>query len=100
MTAPSAPPAAAQPPSVYERLLRLRHLRLRPWQREALTWGVLVLATLLAMTGLVSPWVILLLPLLVSAAVKLHDLATPRLEAAAHALTPLELPGTTEPPVG
>jgi hypothetical protein len=99
MTAISAPPAAAQPPNVYERLLRLQHLRLRPWQREALTWGVLVLGTLLAMTGLVSPWVILLLPLLVSAAVKLHDLATPHLGAAAHALTRTELPTTTEPPV-
>jgi hypothetical protein len=85
-------------PSPYERLLRLRFLRFRPWQRESLTWGVVVVATLLALTGLVSPWAIVLLPVLVAAAVKLHDLATPRLGTAERALTPT--PGTTEPPVG
>jgi hypothetical protein len=84
-------------PSPYERLLRLRFLRFRPWQRESLTWGTLVLATLLALTGLVSPWAILLLPVLVAGVIKLHDLATPRLEAAERALTPN--PGTTKPPI-
>lgn len=90
-------PAELRPPSTYERLLRLRHLRFPAWQREGLTWGVLVLATLLAMTGLVSPWAILLLPLLVSAAVKLHDIATPHIDNAAHAAAGFR--DTKEPPV-
>ncbi len=93
-------------PSPYERLLRLRFLRFRAWQRESLTWGMLVVATLLALTGLVTPWVIPLLPVLVAAGVKLHDLATPRLEAAERALsgTPMSptgtpAQGTTKPPI-
>ena len=50
--------------STYERVLRLKHLRLRGWQREALTWGMVVLSVLLALTGLIEPWGILVLPVL------------------------------------
>ena len=53
--------------STYERVLRLKHLRLRGWQREALTWGTVVFAVLLALTGRVSPWGIVVLPLVAAA---------------------------------
>lgn len=69
--------------STYERVLRLKHMRLRGWQREALTWGLAVLSVLLTLTGLVSPWAILVLPLVMAAVLKAHDLLTGRLAAGA-----------------
>ena len=58
----------------YERALRLRHLRLRPWQRIALADGSVVLALVLVLADLVSLWALLLLPLAVAGFVKAHDL--------------------------
>lgn len=65
--------------SGYDRALRLKHLRLRGWQRETFSWGAFVLAVLLSLTGRVSPWGILLIPLAVAGLVKLHDLLVGRL---------------------
>ena len=47
---------------LYDRVLRLRNVQLSGWQRECLTWGSFLLAVLLALTGLVSPWGIVVLP--------------------------------------
>jgi hypothetical protein len=67
----------------YSRALRLRHLRLAGWHRELLGWGMVVLGALLALTGLLSPWGILVLPLLMAAVIKVHDALTGRLASAA-----------------
>jgi hypothetical protein len=81
--------------TTYARLLRLRHLALSGGQGEVLSWGVGVAAVLLALTGLVSPWGILLLPLAVAAVVKSHDSLTEWLPGAATVLAP----NSSEPPV-
>lgn len=65
--------------SRYERVLRLQHLRLTGWQREGLTWGLGVLAVLLALSGLVSPWGVVVLPVLAAVVLKGHDLLAGRL---------------------
>ena len=59
---------------VYARALRLRHVRLRTWQRVLLGDGSLLLAVLLVLADLVSAWALLVLPLAVAAVVKAHDL--------------------------
>ena len=69
--------------STYERVLRLKHLRLRGWQREALTWGMVVLSVLLALTGLINAWGILVLPVLAALVLKAHDLLSVRLAGGA-----------------
>ena len=69
--------------STYERVLRLKHLRLRGWQREALTWGMVVLSVLLALTGLVEAWGVLVLPVLAALVLKAHDLLSARLSSGA-----------------
>ncbi len=58
---------------LYPRLLRLRHLRLRAWQRGVLGEGTLALAVLLVLADLASAWALLVLPVLVAAVVKAHD---------------------------
>jgi hypothetical protein len=78
--------------SAYERVLRLKHIRLRGWQREALTWGTVVVAVLLALTGIVTPWGIVVLPLVAAGLLKAHDLLSVRLAAG------LPLPGTSGGP--
>lgn len=59
--------------SVYERVLHLRHLRLRTWQRLLLAEGSAVLGVLLAMAEVASAWVVLVLPGAVALMVLLHD---------------------------
>ena len=58
---------------LYARLLRLRHLRLRAWQRAVLGEGALALAVLLVLADLASAWTLLVLPALVALLVKAHD---------------------------
>ena len=58
---------------LYTRLLRLRHLRLGAWQRAVLGEGTLALAALLVLADLVSAWALLVLPVVVAAVVKAHD---------------------------
>ena len=62
---------ARQP--LHARLLRLRHLRMRAWQRAVLLDGSFVLAALLVLADLVSAWALLVLPAVVAAVVKAHD---------------------------
>ena len=75
--------------SGYERLLRLRHLRLTSWQRVLLAdVPLLVVGPLLALTGLAGPEVVVALPLAVAAVVVLHDrVAGLLLEAPGHGRT-------------
>ena len=65
--------AATERRPFYVRLLRLRHLRLRAWQRAVLGEGALVLAVLLVLADLASAWALLVLPVVVAAVVKAHD---------------------------
>ncbi len=65
--------AAAERRPFYVRLLRLRHLRLQAWQRAVLGEGALVLAVLLVLADLASAWALLVLPVVVAAVVKAHD---------------------------
>lgn len=60
-------------PPLHARLLRLHSLRLRPWQRAVLLDGSVVLAVLLVLADLVSAWALVVLPVLVAALVKAHD---------------------------
>ena len=64
---------APQRRQAYPRLLRLRHVRLRAWQRAVLGEGSLVLAVLLVLADLASAWALLVLPVLVAVLVKAHD---------------------------
>ena len=66
---------------LYPRLLRLRHLRLRGWQRLLLGDGAFVLGVLLVLADLATAWTVLVLPLAVAVVVKLHDLAAGLLAA-------------------
>ncbi len=59
---------------LYARVLHLRRIRLRTWQRVLLSDGSLLLAVLLVLADLVSAWTLLVLPLAVAAVVKAHDL--------------------------
>ena len=87
MTASADAPAERRP--FYPRLLGLRRLRLRAWQRAVLGEGSLVLAALLVLADLASAWALLVLPVLVAALVKAHDLVAGRLRT----------PGTPTAPV-
>lgn len=64
---------APQRRPLYARLLRLRSLRLRAWQRVVLGEGSLVLAVLLVLADLASAWALAVLPVLVAVLVKAHD---------------------------
>jgi hypothetical protein len=59
--------------ALYPRLLGLRHLRLRAWQRGLFAEGTLVVAVLLVLADLVSAWTLVVLPLAVALLVKAHD---------------------------
>ena len=71
----SAAGAGAPHRPLYARVLRLRALRLRGWQRVLVSDGSLVLAVLLVLADLATAWTLLVLPLAVAAVVKLHDVA-------------------------
>ncbi|WP_157930599.1 hypothetical protein [Glycomyces xiaoerkulensis] len=58
----------------YARVLRIRHLRLSNAWCVVLFEGSIVLGVLMALTELVSWWVVPVLPLAVAAMVKLNDL--------------------------
>jgi hypothetical protein len=60
-------------PPFYARVLRLRHIRPGVVSCFIFLEGALVLSGLLALTDLVSPWVVLVLPAAVAAAVKIND---------------------------
>ena len=86
MTAQTARPGSSAAPAVehrveparrplYPRLLRLRRLRLRGWQRVLLSDGSLLLSVLLVLADLATAWTLLVLPFAVAAVVKLHDVA-------------------------
>ena len=59
--------------TLYVRLLRLQHIRPRPWQRALLSDGSFVLGILLVLADLASAWTPLVLPVAVAAVVKAHD---------------------------
>ena len=59
---------------LYERALRLRHVRVSSWQRALLADGAVVLALLLVLADLASAWLLIALPLSIAAVVKAHDL--------------------------
>ena len=58
---------------LYPRLLRLRWVRLTAWQRALLGEGSVFIAALLVLADLVSAWGLLVLPVVVAALVKAHD---------------------------
>lgn len=58
----------------YSRALRLRHLYLSPAWCVVFFEGALALGVLMALTELVSWWVVPVLPLTVAAMVKLNDM--------------------------
>ena len=62
------------PRSLYLSALRVRHLQPGVFQRVLLVEGVLAVAVILALADLASPWLIAVLPVVVAALVKLHDL--------------------------
>ena len=68
-------------PPLHARLLGLHSLRLRPWQRAVLLDGSVVLAVLLVLADLVSAWALVVLPVLVAAVVKAHDVVAGALAA-------------------
>jgi hypothetical protein len=59
--------------ALYPRLLGLRHVRLRGWQRALFGEGTLVVAVLLVLADLASAWTLVALPLAVALVVKAHD---------------------------
>jgi hypothetical protein len=92
VTAAFSAQAAAVPSergALYPRLLRLRRLRLRAWQRAVLGEGALALAVLLVLADLASAWTLLVLPVLVAALVKAHDVVAGLLPAAGTPTAPV-----------
>ena len=67
-----APGQPAKRP-IYPRLLRLRHLHLKAWQRAALGEGAVATALLLVAADVATGWTLLVLPLAVAAVVKAND---------------------------
>jgi hypothetical protein len=61
---------------MYARLLRLRHIRPGVIACFFFLEGSFALAGVLALSGLVSVWAILVLPAVVAVAVKLNDVVT------------------------
>jgi hypothetical protein len=83
-------------PPFYARLLRLRHIRPGVVSCFLFLEGTLVLSGLLALAGLVSPWVVLVLPVSVALAVKINDVvagATARSKAVARPAAGTARPG-------
>jgi hypothetical protein len=77
--------SAARRP-LYFRLLRVRHLKARPWVVFLLFEGSFVLAILLALADMVNLWGLLAIPVTVAAMVKVNDVITgAMLEPLAHA---------------
>ena len=70
---PDDPPVRRKKP-LYPRLLRLRHIAPKAWQRALLGEGALAVAVLLVLADLASAWTLLVLPVAVAAVVKAHDL--------------------------
>ena len=68
---------------LYARLLRLRHLQPTGWQRALLSDGTLVLAGLLVLADLATPWALLALPVAVAVVVKAHDVLVGQLRTQA-----------------
>jgi hypothetical protein len=58
---------------LYSRILRLRHLELRPVTTFVLFEGSVILAGLLALAEVVEPWAMLIVPVAVAIMVKLND---------------------------
>jgi hypothetical protein len=82
----------AQTRPLHARLLRLHHVRLRGWHRAVLLDGSFVLAVLLVLADLASAWALLVLPAVVAALVKVHDVVAGLLPGA-------RTPGTPTAPV-
>ena len=75
---------------LFTRLLRLRHLRLRAWQRAVLGEGTLSVAVLLVLADLASAWALLVLPVLVAAVVKAHDVVAGHLPSPRTSTAPVQ----------
>jgi hypothetical protein len=82
---------------LYPRLLRLRHLRLRGWQRVLLSDGALLAAGVLVLADLATAWTLLALPLAVAGVVKLHDVAAGLLAAQTRTRTQPQTPTAPVP---
>lgn len=67
--------------SAYLTVLRLRHIHPNGWQRALLLEGVIALAAVLVLADLASAWLLLVLPAVVTALVKLHDVLQAALDA-------------------
>ena len=74
---------------LHARLLRLRHVRLRAWQRAVLLDGSFALAVLLVLADVASAWALLVLPAVVAAVVKVHDVVAGWLQAPATPTAPV-----------
>ena len=74
---------------LYPRLLRLRWLRLTAWQRALLGEGSVAIAALLVLADLVSAWGLLVLPVVVAALVKAHDVVSGLLRGSATPTAPV-----------
>jgi hypothetical protein len=68
--------------SLYLSALRVRHLNPGVVPRVLLVEGMLVVAVVLVLADLATPWLILVLPFVVAAVVKLHDLVEGAVEGA------------------
>lgn len=90
------PPVRRRRP-LYWRLLGLRVLRPNAWQRALLGEGTLVVAIVLVLADLATAWTVLVLPLVVAAMVKMHDVVLGVLVDAASRDTPaFTSPDTTK----
>lgn len=65
-----------EPGSLYVRILRLRHLEPKAWQRAMFVEGAIGVSALLVMADLASAWVLVGIPVAVAGAVKFHDVVT------------------------
>ena len=74
---------------VYPRLLRLRHVHPNAWQCAVLGEGVLAVSGLLVLADLATAWTLLVLPVVVAAVVKSHDLLAGLLGEAGDARAPV-----------
>jgi hypothetical protein len=90
---------------LYFRLLRVRHLKARPWVVFLLFEGSIGLAILLALAEIVNLWGLLAIPVAVAAMVKVNDVITgAMLEPLAHAqlrtprIVPLRVTGYSAVP--
>jgi hypothetical protein len=63
----------ARDSSYYARVLRLRTLHLRSWQRALFVEGAVALAILIVLADLASAWLILVFPVVLAVVVKFND---------------------------